>query len=152
VRAIPFTLNEQEFNMASKFAPDYNQKPLHMSAHGNAWSEDYTFTTSAAQNDKLYLGKIPAGVRVYEVRLKHGAAGADATAKLGFEPVEDDTPTADDDYWLNAANVAAAGIKRSEAAAITFNRPVKLVLTATGAAHASGTYEVIVIGKTVGAP
>lgn len=139
--------------MGSLYASDFNQKPLHMSAHGNAWSEDYSATVAPKDGDKLYLGIIPAGVRVYEVRLKHGAAGASTTAKLGFEPFEGDTPTADDDYWLAAStSMVAAGVERSSASAVTFNRPVKLVLTAGGADHASGTYEVVVVGKTVGAP
>lgn len=138
--------------MGSIYAKDYNQKPLHMSAHGNAWSEDYSAVAAPKIGDKLYLGVIPAGVRVYEVRLKHGAAGATATLDFGYEPFDGDTPTADDDYWLSVADVAAAGVKRSDSAAITFNRPVKLVLTAGGANYASGAFEVVVLGKTVGAP
>ncbi|MBN9403378.1 MAG: hypothetical protein J0I30_11290 [Burkholderiales bacterium] len=139
--------------MGNLYAPDYNQKPLHMAAAGNAWSEDYSATAAPKNGDKLYLGVIPAGVRVYEVRLKHGAAGASTTAKLGFEPFDGDDPPADDDFWLAAStSMAAAGVERSSASAITFDRPVKLVLTAGGADHASGSYEVVVVGKTVGAP
>lgn len=139
--------------MANIYAPEYNQKPLHMAAMGNAWCEDYAVTAAPQNGDKVYLGIIPAGVRVYEVRLKHGAAGASATAKLGFEPFDGDTPSADDDYWFAAAtSVTTAGVERSQASAVTFNQPVKLLLTAGGANHASGAYEVVVIGKTVGAP
>jgi hypothetical protein len=134
-----------------RYASDYNQKPLHMSAHGNAWSEDYAFTGTIAETDKVYMGIIPAGVRVQDVRLVHHAAGTGATATLGFEPV-DDSPQADADYWLNAASVAAAGAQQSNAAPVTFNRPVKLVLTAGGADYAAGTVRVVVFGAAVGAP
>lgn len=138
--------------MADIYASDYGNKPLHMAAMGNAWTEDYSAVAAPAIADKLYLGIIPAGVRVYEVRLKSGAAGASATASLGYEPVDADGPSASAAYWLSGADVAAAGVDRSEASAITFNRPVKIVLTAAGANFASTAIEVIVTGKTVGAP
>lgn len=134
-----------------KYASDYGQKPLHMSAHGNAWTEDYQFTGTAADGDKIYLGVIPAGVRVTGIRLIHGAAGEDAAADLGFEPLEDGTPEAATDYFLAGEDVAAAGVAESAALPITFNRPVKLVLTADGD-FASGTIAAIVTGNTLGAP
>ncbi|MDS1141719.1 hypothetical protein RE432_14855 [Pusillimonas sp. SM2304] len=137
--------------MANIHAPDFNNKPLHMSAYGNAWADDYAVTAAPAIADKVYFGIIPAGVRIYSVVLKHHAAGADATAKLGFEPMEDDTPAADDSYWLPGSTATAtAGVKTSTAAPITFDRPVKLVLTAAGANYASGTLSVVVNGKVIG--
>lgn len=137
--------------MGNHYASDYNQKPLHMAAYGNAWTEDYAFTGAPAAADKVYLGIIPAGTRVQALTLQHPAAGVSAQAKLGFEPAEGDDPAADDGYWLPAAtDVADAGVKASTAAPITFNKPVKLVLTAAGAAFTSGTWRVIVTGKVIG--
>jgi len=136
--------------MASRFASDYGQKLLHMASMGNAWADDYKYVGAAAQNDKVYLGIIPAGVRVYPPTVLHTAGGASCTLTLGFEPV-DGTPTADTDYWLNAADVAAAGAVTSTAEPITFDRPVKLVATIGGAAFASGSITALVTGKTVGA-
>lgn len=136
--------------MASLFAPDYGQKLLHMAAMGNAWSEDYSYTGAAAQGDKVYLGIIPAGVRVHGVRVLNSAGGAGATVTVGFEPTEG-TPAADADYWLNAAAVATAGSKDSASAPITFDRPVKLVATIGGADFAAGSLVAIVTGKVVGA-
>lgn len=137
--------------MANKHASDFNLKALHMSAYGNAWADDYSITATLAQGDKAYIGVLPAGLTVYSVRLQHHAAGADTTIKLGFEPMEGDDPTADDDYWLPAATaVATAGEKASTAAPITFQKPVKLVATAGGANFAAGTLRVIVTGKCVG--
>jgi len=137
--------------MANIHAPDYNNKPLHMSAYGNAWADDYGITAAPKIGDKVYFGILPAGLRVHSVVLQHHAAGADATAKLGFEPMEDDTPAANDAYWLpNTTATATAGVKTSTAAPITFQRPVKIVLTAAGKDYASGAMTVIVNGKAVG--
>lgn len=138
--------------MGTHYASDYNQKLLHMAEYGNAWAEDYSITATVLKSEKAYLGIIPAGVRIYGLRLKHHAAGAGAKCKVGFEPMDGDTPTANDAYWLaDTTDVAAAGVNNSEAEPITFNYPVKIVLTATAAADfAAGTLGVIVNGKVVG--
>lgn len=133
--------------MASKFASDFNHKPLHVSAYGNAWSEDYSFTGAGAVGDKIYLGIIPAGIRVQSVSLITGAGGASASIKLGFEPV-DAAPLADDDAF-GTIDVAAAGRTDSAVAPITFDGPVKLVATVV-AAVASTTLTALVAGKVVG--
>lgn len=109
--------------MPEKFASDYNNKPLHVGGYGNGWAEDYAITKAIASGDKCYFGIIPAGIRVYEV-----TAPSDLT--MTFEPVEE---------------APAAG---SFTGPITFDKPVKLVGTAT-AALASGA-AVIVTGKVVG--
>jgi len=113
--------------MATVFSPDYNAKPLHMSSHGNGWVEDYQHPSALAANDVVYLGIIPAGVRVYSVT-------GPANLTLGYEPTES----------LPAAGSFVTGIP------VTFDRPVKLVGTASAALPSGVT--VIVTGKTVGAP
>jgi len=138
--------------MTDLYAADYGQKNTHMSAYGNAWTDDFQFTGAAAKDDKLYLGIVPAGVRVTNVRLIHHAAGTGVTADLGFEPVEDGSPPASATAFLAAANLAAAGVKYSSALPVTFNRPVKLVLTVKGANLAQGTLCAIVNGIALGAP
>lgn len=113
--------------MPTLYAPDYQSKVHHYSAYGNAWTDDYAFPGAIASGDKVYLGIIPAGVRVYTV-----TGPADLT--LSYEPATSDGPIAGDFTTLP----------------ITFNDPVKLVGTA-GAALADGA-SVIVMGQMVGAP
>lgn len=135
--------------MANFYADDFNQKPLHLAEYGNAWAEDYSASAEPKVSDKVYLGIIPAGVRVYDVSLSCGANQTSSTADLGFEPVED-SPSADGDYWISAADVENAYHGRSEADPITFDKPVRLVLKAAGADHSANTYKVVVYGKVVG--
>ncbi|MGE8688621.1 MAG: hypothetical protein ACN6PJ_15875 [Achromobacter sp.] len=135
-----------------RYSPDYNSKPLHTQAFGNAWVETYGYQAAAAIGDKIYLGVIPAGVVVTAVRLITDAAGAGVTLDLGFEPYDaSDGPLADLDAWLAGADVAAAGIVESEAHPITFKRPVKLIATVAGAAF-TGTPRLtaLINGQMVG--
>src|SRR3546814_12746082 len=112
--------------MADKHAPDYGMKPLHLSAYGNAYAEDYSIIDKPAANDKLYLGIIPAGIRVHAIQLIHGAAGVGATIKLGFEPVDPIGPTTDDDAFLAAGSaVHAAGVQGVGGQPLTFHSPGK---------------------------
>jgi len=137
--------------MADIYAPDYNQKPLHMAEMGNAWAENYSIAKAAAQNDKLYLGIIPAGVQVDLARLIFEDAGTGVTLDLGYEPV-DSSPSAVGDYWIDGQDVAtAAGSAFSSALPITFEKPVKLVATVLGAALTNTPrFDVILKGKVVG--
>lgn len=137
--------------MADKYAADFNQKPLYMAEAGNAWGEDYTIAVAANQNDKLYLGIIPAGVRVDQVRFIWEDGGAGNTMDVGYEPV-DSTPSAVGDYWIDGQDIAtAAGNAFSSALPITFEKPVKLVATVLGA-NLTNTprFTVIVKGTCVG--
>ena len=45
-----------------RYSSDYNSKPLHTQAFGNAWVEIYGYRGAGAAADKVYLGVIPAGV------------------------------------------------------------------------------------------
>jgi len=138
--------------MTDLYAADYGQKNTHMSAYGNAWTDDYQYTGTASKDDRLYLGIIPAGVRVTSVRLIHHAAGAGVAADLGFEPVEDALPPASATAFLANANLAAAGVQEASLLPVTFNRPVKLVLAVKGANLAQGTLCAVVGGIALGAP
>ncbi|GAB1840340.1 hypothetical protein ACOTEO_29200 [Achromobacter xylosoxidans] len=135
-----------------RYSPDYNAKPLHTQAFGNAWVETYGYRGPAGTTDKVYLGVIPAGVVVTAVRLVTDAAGAGVKADLGFEPYDaSDGPVADLDAWLAGADIAAAGNVDSTAHPILFKRPVKLVATISGAAF-TGTPQLtaVVNGQMVG--
>jgi len=135
-----------------KYAADYGQKPAHMSAYGNAWADDYQFTGAAQQDDKIYLGIIPAGVRVTGVRLIHHDAGSGVSVDLGIEPVEQGTPPASANAFVTNTMIATQGFIDSFTLPITFNQPVKLVLTVKGANMAVGTLCAVVSGITLGAP
>lgn len=135
-----------------RYSPDYNSKPLHTQAFGNAWVETYGYRGTAGATDKIYLGVIPAGVVVTSVRLITDATAAGVKADLGFEPYDaSEGPVADPDAWLAAADIAAAGIVDSKAHPIVFKRAVKLVATISGAAI-TGTPQITVVvdGQMVG--
>ena len=137
--------------MADHKAPDLYTAPRHMDAHGNALNEPYTLTADAVATDKLYFGIIPAGAKVTSVRTINEATAATVTLDLGFEPVNDLGPTADNDYWLDAADIAAAGTDQSAAFPILFEHPVYLVGTVNTAAFgAAKRIDVIVEGQAVG--
>lgn len=119
--------------MADIYAPDYNNKPLHMAEMGNAWAENYSIAKAANNGDKLYLGIVPGGVEVDLARLIWEDAGTGVTLSLGYEPV-DDAPTAAATYWFSTQDVAtAAGAGFSSALPVRFEKPVKLVATVGGA-------------------
>jgi len=135
-----------------RYSPDYNSKPLHTQAFGNAWVETYGYRGAAAAGDKVYLGVIPAGVVVTALRLIADAAGAGVKVDIGFEPYDASAgPVADLDVWLAGADIATAGIVDSKAHPISFKQPVKLVATVSGAAF-TGTPQItaLVNGQMVG--
>lgn len=139
--------------MANVTAADFNTKPRLTLA--NAYAEDFgaVAATGVLQNEKVYLGVIPAGTRLQDVRaITSGSLGATTTLSLGFEPmVAGDGPTANATYWLNAVASTAALNSQSSSLPITFERDVKLVATVGGAAvTGSPTIAAVVQGKYVG--
>lgn len=113
--------------MPTIIADDYTSKVLHVGGYGNGWSEDYSVSKAIANGDKVYFGKIPAGIRVHTVK-------APAGLTMSYEPVND-VPAADNFKELTP---------------VTFNRDVKLVGTATAALANGAT--IVVTGQVVGAP
>ncbi|GEM_PF-1652882 len=135
-----------------RYSPDYNSKPLHTQAFGNAWVETYGYRGAAAAGDKVYLGVIPAGVLATAVRAITDAAGAGVKVDLGFEPYDASAgPVADPDAWLAGADIATAGIVDSKAHPIFFKQAVKLVATISGGPF-TGTpqFTALVSGQMVG--
>lgn len=119
--------------MADVLNSDYAKRPMHMSAYGNAWSDDFLWNKAAVIADKLYIGVIPAGTRVVDAELYLSAALASGTLSLGFEPADGVSPAANLTYWLNAQTLAAAGRFETSAAPVTFEKAVKVVGTVGGA-------------------
>lgn len=138
--------------MADHKAPGFGKTPRHMDAHGNALVEVYSITADAEATDKLYFGIIPAGTRVTGVRTVNEATASTVTLDLGYEPVDPDLgPTADNNYFLAAADIAAAGADESAAFPILFEHPVYLVGTVNTAAFgAAKRVDVVVEGQAVG--
>lgn len=141
--------------MGNAVASDYRKKLLHVAEMGNANIEDYgpVALTGVLQNEKAYLGIIPAGTRVEEARvITSGTLGAATTLSLGFEAIDGNTvPATDATYWLNAVASTAALNQVSSSLPKTFDVPVALVATVGGAAVAgSPTITAIVKSKVVG--
>jgi hypothetical protein len=141
--------------MANATATDFLKKQLHMAEYGNGISEDYgpVNANGVLQNEKIYLGIIPAGTRVQDVRIiTSGTLNAGTTINVGYEPV-DTAPAAVLTYWqsglasTSALNAISAGLP------ITFDKAVKLVVQVLGAnVSGSPTVAAVVQGKAVGAP
>lgn len=141
--------------MANVTAADFGKKPIHMAEFGNCVSEDFAALalTGVNQNEKAYIGVIPAGTRVQDVRVvTSGTLGAATTLSLGYEPVDGSNPAADATYWMNATTSTSALDVRPTAAAKTFDYAVKIVATVGGGNVASSpTIAVWYQGKAVGA-
>lgn len=138
--------------MADVLGQQYNNVPAY-NGMGNAFCKSYKATKAANNGDKLYLGIIPAGVRVDDFALIFDDCGTSVTCKVGYSPV-DSTPTEDDDYWIAAGYdiATAAGRKDSTSHPVVFEKPVKIMLT-VGGANFTGTPSItaVVKGEMVGA-
>lgn len=138
--------------MADVIGQQFNNTPEY-SGLGNAYCKSFKATKAASNGEKLYLGVIPAGIRVDDFALIFDDCGTSVTCSVGYEPV-DTLPAASAAYWIAAGfDIAtAAGRKDSTSHPITFERPVKVVLT-VGGANFTGTPNVTVVvkGEMVGA-
>jgi hypothetical protein len=141
--------------MANVTAADFNKKPMHMAEFGNAVSEDFPALalTGVLATEKAYIGIIPAGTRVQELRVvSSGTFGAATSIDVGYEPVGT-APVAANAYWFDNLTSTSALNAISAAEPITFDKAVKIVVTGnTGAVTASPTITVYYRGKAVGAP
>lgn len=141
--------------MANVRAADLQTKVLHMAEYGNAISEDYgpVAATGVLTGEKVYLGVIPAGSRINDVRVvTSGSLGAGTTLSLGYEPFSGSSPAANGTYWMNAVASTAALNSQSAALPVTFDLPVYLVATVGGGnVTGSPTITAILGGKALGA-
>lgn len=111
---------------------------VHAGEYGNQGRATRSYTGALALGDVLHLIRIPANTDLHDLDLFHGAGGASAVVDVGYVPVDPANGAGDPDYFLAAADVAAAGRKRANTALKPVNLPypVDIVITA-GAAVAS---------------
>lgn len=117
-------------------------KTLYNGTHGNASRTELGFTFAATPIAAVVeLGRFGAGVAVDELRLVHGALGANVTVDIGvLYPMGD---KADDPAAFGNFNVAAAGTKKWEGIPKKFEHDVILIATVKGAA-ATGRIDLLV--------
>lgn len=128
-----------------------------METKANGSVVDADSTTAIADGDEVILGVLPQGMMLHDSLLIVSDAFTAATvAKIGFryaDGLNDTVVPNDDDYFGSALVLNAVGRLRNA----TTNKPVKLareallVLTSSGAAHASvGRLDFIVYGERFG--
>ena len=117
------------------------------------WGNRQTYITTytsvdLAENDKVYLAKLPAYVTIDKVKvISSGTAwGASVTLDVGYEKANPaDTLTADLDAFLDGADVAANGVDTYDGAPVTLNVPTFICATFLSANPAAGGVLTIVI-------
>ena len=135
----------------TKYAQDYNIKAVHAGAYGNGWAEDYTAAVKPVAGEKIYLGVLPAGVRIHALTLSFAAAGAGGAITLGLEPLDGDLPAANATAFLPSTDVSAAGRAVAAFDPFTLQRPVALVATVGATAFVNAPkITAVVNGKWVG--
>ena len=108
---------------------------------GNASLAHFSRTLAAAQiGDKVYLGVIPKGSRVFGATMYNAALGASSTVSLGREAV-DGSDTPDDDFFLGATSTAS-GAKTEDANAPWLADKDYYVYGIVGGAAATGALNV----------
>jgi len=113
--------------MANVFAPDAITKILHTGDHGNAVQYVYEVAKAGNAADVIYMGKIPAGIRVTAVQIIAEDTGTGNTLDVGYAPADGAAPVAAPSYWWNDLDVASAAVDAVSAAApIRFERDVWL--------------------------
>lgn len=90
---------------------------VHAGEYGNK-STAVGSTTAArilttAGSDRVFLKRLPAGTRLIDGSLFHGAGGGSAAVNMGYVPVNADDGAGDPDYFLAAASVVSAGRTRA---------------------------------------
>lgn len=115
----------------------------HSGTYGNKTGRSYSYEASAvAANDKIYLGKIPAGSEICFSRLVFDDLGTGATLDVGWEYI-DGTAGGGADVLFDGVDVStAAGSSDYAGFTQTLERDAYLYATPLGAAI-TGTLEVI---------
>lgn len=120
--------------MANVFAADATNKLLHTGEYGNAVTYVYEADVAANSGDVIYLGKIPAGTRVTDVRWTAEDTGSTSTIDLGYLPADGATPAAAQSYWFNDYDTSGAATDtRSASRPIRFERDVWLTVLVNSA-------------------
>jgi hypothetical protein len=129
---------------------DRLDKPVMAGPYGNAAVADSGVTlASAAIATVVDLVRLPAGARILDAKLTHGALNTDTTLMLGYR-YEGGEGTDDPDALLPAASSASAGRRDSAVAPLSgFAGPVTITATVGGAA-ATGRIDVVVLFEDEG--
>jgi hypothetical protein len=117
--------------MADIFTPGYTSPNSFSAEMGNAFIMTMEAATAANSTDKIYMGILPAGVRIDFVRGNFADTGTGNTLSVGYEPMDGTTPSAALTYWWSALDTATAAVPAaiSGAAPVRFDKPVKVVIT-----------------------
>lgn len=138
--------------MADIYTPSFTATPF-AAEKGNAWTADFEADLAANSTDVIYVGVVPAGVRVTGVRIIAEDTGTSVTLDVGYEPAEGALPVASLNYWWNDLDTSAAAVNAMSAAyPIQFDRPVKIRIL-VNAANFTGTPRIALIfsGEMIGA-
>jgi len=131
--------------MANIFAPDAITKLLHTGDHGNVVQYVYEVEKAANAADVIFMGKIPAGIRVTNVRGIFADIGTGNTLDVGYAPADGAVPVAAANYWWNDLDVASAAVDAVSAALpIRFERDVWLQIL-VNAQNFTGTPKLVLI-------
>jgi len=113
--------------MANIFAPDATNKLLHTGDHGNVVQYVYEVAKAASSGDVIFMGKIPAGIRVTGVRAKTEDTAATGTIDVGYAPADGAAPVAAPAYWFDDLDTSGQATDGSSASLpIRFERDVWL--------------------------
>ena len=131
--------------MANVFAADANNKLLHTGEYGNVVQYVYEVEKAANAADVIFMGKIPAGIRVTNVRAQFADIGTGNTLDVGYAPADGAAPTAVANYWWNDLDAASAAVDAVSASApIRFERDVWLQIL-VNAQNLTGTPKLTLI-------
>jgi len=138
--------------MANVFAADAGNKLLHTGEYGNVVQYVYEADVAANSTDVIFMGKIPAGIRVTGLRLKTEDTGSTSTLDVGYAPADGAAPVASANYWFNDVDTSGAAYDGSSTAGpIRFERDVWLqVLVNTANLTGTPLIQIIVTGINEG--
>lgn len=113
--------------------------------------DKYVAAGALTLNDKINMGKLPAGARIVGYWLKSTDLGTVGTLSLGWSASDDGVEAGDDDAMLNDVDVHSAAITVDEGdqeamvgLGYKLSAPVDIQLLVSAATDAAGTIETCV--------
>ena len=79
-------------------------------------NDSYSFSAIIDTTDTLYMMKIPAGAKIYEVEVNSDDLGTTGDVNIGWGASEDGSEVADPDGFFAALDVNAAPVARTKMA------------------------------------
>lgn len=109
-------------------------KQLMAGPYGNASKEVRSITLAAAPTaTELEFMRLAPGTKLNDVKLVHGALGADVTLEVGLKYEISEHGTSDSDALLAAASATAVGARTGAFHPLMLDVPVILTVTVGGA-------------------